>query len=114
MTKDAPDFHVTLTLEEYREEKRRKEEERLRKIREEQIRRATLFFVKFILPVIFILYGASTINQNGGVVLIIGILYLALMVYITLHYENPDLLIILIKDLHIKNGAIIHKTRNIR
>ena len=79
-----PDFHVNMSLEEWEELKRREEEERRRRIREEQIKKATLFFAKFILPVILIVIGAFSIEQNGWIVLIIGIAYLALMVYLVL------------------------------
>ena len=79
-----PDFHVNMSLEEWEELKRREEEDRRRRIREEQIKKAALFFAKFILPVILIVIGAFSIKQNGWIVLIIGIAYLALMVYLVL------------------------------
>jgi hypothetical protein len=49
-----------------------------------------LFFAKFILPVILIVIGAFYIEQNGWIVLIIGIAYLALMVYPVLRESKAN------------------------
>ncbi len=48
-----------------------------------------MFFAKFILPVILIVVGAFSIKQNGWIILIIGIVYLALMVYLEIQESKP-------------------------
>jgi H+/gluconate symporter-like permease len=86
---EKPTFHVNLTKEEWEELQQQEEEERIKKIRDKQTQEATLFFAKFILPVILIVVGAFSIKQNGWIILIIGIVYLALMVYLEIQESKP-------------------------